>query len=159
MGNYISNRLPNRYFPKIDIGCPWLWLDFVVQPVFRRWHSRDIAAASIHSVNNELGNQYIKDLFDLKHSMRYLGPQLWSELDSNVRNAPSLVPSRPRQFRMWRHLSSLSGKFAIALGSKPPLVTRIARTGLGTRLERTINLRNLKGYENTRFRCFKQQQL
>ena len=48
----------------------------------------DIAATSIHSVNNELGNQYIKDLFDLKHSMRYLGPQLWSELDSNVRNAP-----------------------------------------------------------------------
>ena len=36
----------------------------------------------------------------------------------------SLVPSRPRQFRMGRHLSSLSGKFA--LGSKPPLVTRIA---------------------------------
>ena len=50
----------------------------------------------------------------------------------------SLVPSRPRRFRMWRHLSSLSGKSrtprAIALGSKPPLVTRIARTGLGTRL-------------------------
>ena len=42
----------------------------------------------------------------------------------------SLVPSRPRRFRMWRHLSSLSGKFA--LGSKPLLVTRIARTGLGT---------------------------
>ena len=20
----ISNRLPNRYFPKIDVGCPWL---------------------------------------------------------------------------------------------------------------------------------------
>ena len=20
---YISNRLPNRYFPKIDVGCPW----------------------------------------------------------------------------------------------------------------------------------------
>ena len=46
----------------------------------------------------------------------------------------SLVPSRPWRFRMWRHLSSLSGKFAIALGSKPPLVTRIARTGLGRRL-------------------------
>ena len=43
-----------------------------------------------------------------------------------------LVPSRPRRFRMWRHLSSLSGKFA--LGSKPSLVTRIAQTGLGTRL-------------------------
>ena len=28
---------------------------------------------------------------------------------------------------------------AIALGSKPPLVTRIARTGLGTRLGRTIS--------------------
>ena len=32
----------------------------------------------------------------------------------------------------WRHLSCLSGK--LALGSKPPPVTRIARTGLGTRL-------------------------
>ena len=21
---YISNLLPNRYFPKIDVGCPWL---------------------------------------------------------------------------------------------------------------------------------------
>ena len=41
---------------------------------------------------------------------------------------------------MWLHLSGLSGKFAedaIALGSKPPLATRIARTGLGTRLEST----------------------
>ena len=28
---------------------------------------------------------------------------------------------------------------AIALGSKPPLVTRIARTGLGTRLKKTYN--------------------
>ena len=70
----------------------------------------------------------------------------------------SLVPCRPRRFRMWRHLSSLSGKFAedactvvvmsslvnmssdvmwyaaIALGCKPPLVTRIARIGLGARL-------------------------
>ena len=27
-------------------------------------------------------------------------------------SAGSLVPSRPRRFRMWRHLSSLSGKFA-----------------------------------------------
>ena len=51
-----------------------------------------------------------------------------------ARVSPSLVLSRPRRFRMWRHLSSLSGKFTIALGSKPPLVTRIARTGLGTRL-------------------------
>ena len=31
------------------------------------------------------------------------------------------------------HLSSLSGR-AIAPGSEPPLVTRIARTGLGARL-------------------------
>ena len=46
-----------------------------------------------------------------KYSMRYLGPQLWSELDSS--------------------------KCA----------------------ERTINLRNLKGYKKTRFRRFKQQQL
>ena len=43
----------------------------------------------------------------------------------------SLVPSRPWRFRKWRHLSSLSGKFAEdALGSKTPLVTQIARTGL-----------------------------
>ena len=50
----------------------------------------------------------------------------------------SLVPSRLRRFRMWRHLSSLSEKFAIVLGSKPPLVTRIARTGLGTRLTQVL---------------------
>ena len=70
----------------------------------------------------------------------------------------SLVPSRPRRFRMWRHLSSLSGKFAypivmhqlciilspIALGSKPPLVTRIARTGLGTRLVPMVFLPSAK---------------
>ena len=36
---------------------------------------------------------------------------------------------RPRRFWLWRHL----GK-RIALGSKPPLLTRIARTGLETRL-------------------------
>jgi len=29
-----------------------------------------------------------------------------------IRRLRSLVPSRPRRFRMWRHLSSLSGKFA-----------------------------------------------
>ena len=23
---YISNRLPNGYFPKIDVGCPWVFL-------------------------------------------------------------------------------------------------------------------------------------
>ena len=51
----------------------------------------------------------------------------------------SLVPSRPRRFRKWRHLSSLSEKFAEdALGSKTPLVTQIARTGLGTRLVRSL---------------------
>ena len=50
---------------------------------------------------------------------------------SEMHEVRSLVPSRPRRFRMWRHLSSLSGKFAIALGSKPPLVTRIARIGPG----------------------------
>ena len=53
----------------------------------------------------------------------------WKWAGSQV-DSGSLVASRPRRFRMWRHLSSLS----IALGSKPPLVTRIARTGLGTRL-------------------------
>ena len=30
----------------------------------------------------------------------------------------SLVPSRPRRFRMWRHLSSLSGKFAEDVSSR-----------------------------------------
>ena len=35
---------------------------------------------------------------------------------------------------MWRHLSSLSGKF----GPKPPLVTRIVRAGLGTRLNAAV---------------------
>ena len=45
----------------------------------------------------------------------------------------SVVPSRPRRFRMRRHLSSLSGR---SLSSKPSLVTRIGRTGMGTRLMR-----------------------
>ena len=30
----------------------------------------------------------------------------------NIKDFSTLVPSRPRRFRMWRHLSSLSGKFA-----------------------------------------------
>ena len=45
----------------------------------------------------------------------------------------SLNPSRPRRFRICRHLSS---KFA--LGSKLPLVTLIARTGLDTRLKERV---------------------
>ena len=46
----------------------------------------------------------------------------------------SLVPSRPlpRRFWMWRHLSSLSGEFA--LGCKSPPLTRKARIGLRRRL-------------------------
>ena len=28
----ISNRLPNRYFPKIEVGCPWKRLDCVASP-------------------------------------------------------------------------------------------------------------------------------
>lgn len=43
----------------------------------------------------------------------------------------SLDPRRPRRFRMWRYLSSSP----ITLGSKPPLVIRIALTCLGTRLQ------------------------
>ena len=49
----------------------------------------------------------------------------------------SLASSRPRRFRMWRRLSSFVGKIRrgkFALGSKLPLVTRIAPTGLRTRL-------------------------
>ena len=42
----------------------------------------------------------------------------------------SLGPSRPRRFRMWRQQACRE----ICWNSKPPLVTRIARTGLGTRL-------------------------
>ena len=49
----------------------------------------------------------------------------------------SLVPCRPRQFWMWASPVKVvwkirQGKFA--LSSKLPLVTRIARTGLSTRL-------------------------
>ena len=25
----MSNRFPNRYFPKIDVGCPWIVSDFL----------------------------------------------------------------------------------------------------------------------------------
>ena len=55
------------------------------------------------------------------------------------RSLRSLVPSRPRRFRMWDVTSqacrenSLRKPRAIVLGSKPSQVTRIARTGLGTR--------------------------
>ena len=35
---WISNRLPNRYFPKIDVGCPWLNLP-VVRYCFYTVHS------------------------------------------------------------------------------------------------------------------------
>ena len=34
------------------------------------------------------------------------------EILEKMISSPSLVPSRPRRFRMWRHPSSLSGKFA-----------------------------------------------
>jgi len=30
---WISNRLPNRYFPKIDVGCPWLRYPFWSKPL------------------------------------------------------------------------------------------------------------------------------
>ena len=50
----------------------------------------------------------------------------------------SLVPSRPRRFRMDVTADvtcqACRENLPIALGSKPPLVTRIARTVLGTRL-------------------------
>ena len=47
---------------------------------------------------------------------------------------------RPRRFRLWRH----PGK-RIALGSKPPLLTRIVRTGLETRLFlNVIHLDNIR---------------
>ena len=48
---------------------------------------------------------------------------------------PSLVPSRPRRFRMWRHLSSLSGKFA----------QDNSRTGLGTRLRTPLSPQKKSG--------------
>ena len=58
----------------------------------------------------------------------------------------SLVPGRPRRFGMWFHLftcqacreNSPRTPRAIALGSKPPHVTRIARPGLGTRLPKSL---------------------
>ena len=49
----------------------------------------------------------------------------------------SLVPCRPRQFWMWASPVKVVGKIRqgkFALGSKLPLVTRIARTGQSTRL-------------------------
>ena len=75
----------------------------------------------------------------------YLSENLFRRLQQTCR--ASLVPSRPRRFRMWRHLSSLSGKFA--LGSKPPLVTRIARTGLGTRQARTWVVKRITSLSNS----------
>ena len=72
-----------------------------------------------------------------KHSLNIppLDPRIFRLAGSNKkvhRKNRSLVPGSSRRFRRWRHLSSLSGKFA--LGSKPPPLTRVARTGLGMRL-------------------------
>ena len=39
---------------------------------------------------------------------------------------------------IWTFLPFFARPRAIALGSKPPLVTRIARTGLGTRLRQSV---------------------
>ena len=75
----------------------------------------------------------------------YLSENLFRLLQKTCR--ASLVPSRPRRFRMWRHLSSLSGKFA--LGSNPPLVTRIARTGLGKRQVRTWVVKRITSLSNS----------
>ena len=68
--------------------------------------------------------------------------QYWIQNDTAYNTTSTIPPASLAfpvvlgDFRMWRHLSSLSGKLSkIALGSRPPLVTRIARTGLGTRLQ------------------------
>ena len=80
-------------------------------PTLKKRRLQDIAI-TMFRVKNELCPQYIKDLFEFnkssynlrmkefmtpmfntsygKHSLRYLGPQLWSKLDSNIRNAPSI---------------------------------------------------------------------
>ena len=52
---------------------------------------------------------------------------------SQSSSALSLVLSRPRRFRMWRHLSK-PPLVTSGLTSGQPLVIQIARTGLGTRL-------------------------
>ena len=52
--------------------------------------------------------------------------------DAKILLFPSLVPSLPRRFRMWDVTCQACQENS--LGSKPPMLTRIARTSLGSRL-------------------------
>lgn len=65
-------------------------------------------------------------------------PTIWKP--DTLLATTSLVPRLWLRFRMWRHLSSLSGELSgvFVLGSKPPPLTWIASTSLETRLPLTI---------------------
>ena len=52
--------------------------------------------------------------------------------DAKILLFPSLVPSLPRRFRMWDVTCQACQENS--LGSKPPMLTRIARISLGSRL-------------------------
>ena len=107
-------ELNANVFPVVRVLCFWQLLLFRRATFF-------VSSSILHS---EQFRRY-------RSSFKCLN---WSCFHISLRRSRqvlSLVPSRPRRFRMWRHLSSSP----IALGSKPPLVIRIARTCLGTRLQ------------------------
>ena len=87
-------------------------LDWANLPTLKNKRLQDIAI-TMYIVKNDLCSQYMKDLFELnnrgynlrvkefmlpsfnttsygKHPMKYLGPQLWSKLNSNIGNTPSI---------------------------------------------------------------------
>ena len=66
--------------------------------------------ATLATASTCLANERLRSARHCKNSI-YIA---WLKRVTNLwePTLASLVPSRPRRFRMWRHLSSLSGKFA-----------------------------------------------
>ena len=99
-------------------------------PVFLGKHARHISLLSVETVqrcSEEMYQSHESEIFrDRRRKQRIFVEKLSGTF---CRRSGTFLPffARPR---------------AIALGSKPPLVTRIARTGLGTRLYNTINWRD-----------------
>ena len=99
-------------------------------PVFLGKHARHISLLSVETVqrcSEEMYQSHESEIFrDSRRKQRIFVEKLSGTF---CRRSGTFLPffARPR---------------AIALGSKPPLVTRIARTGLGTRLYNTINWRD-----------------
>ena len=86
----------------------------------------------IHSIHSLLGWPKLLAIFWIELICLYLQRLLFRFFGYTavirITELPSLVPIRPGQYQMWRH---------IALGSKPPPLTRVKWSGLRTRLQIT----------------------